>query len=80
MPARRARGIDSKLYLPAIHLLRFYRERFGHREGSSPSVRTVAGRSRPLPFFPELSDAEVERVVAALSGVVDSQRTTRRAV
>ncbi|HEY2636743.1 MAG TPA: DegT/DnrJ/EryC1/StrS family aminotransferase, partial [Solirubrobacteraceae bacterium] len=27
------RGIQSKPYLPAIHLMSFYRERFGHREG-----------------------------------------------
>src|SRR5690606_18055045 len=27
--ALRARGIDAKPYLPAIHLMSFYRERFG---------------------------------------------------
>ncbi len=32
----RERGVDSKPYLPAIHLLSFYRERFGHREGEFP--------------------------------------------
>ena len=32
----RERGVDSKPYLPAIHLMSFYRERFGHREGEFP--------------------------------------------
>jgi perosamine synthetase len=29
--AMRERGVDTKPYLPAIHLMSFYRERFGHR-------------------------------------------------
>jgi perosamine synthetase len=68
----RARGIDSKPYLPAIHLMSFYRERFGHREGEFPVCEDVAARSLALPFFPELTDGEVERVVAALTEVVET--------
>ena len=50
--ALRARGIQSKPYLPAIHLMSFYRERFGHREGEFPVCEDVAARSIALPFFP----------------------------
>ena len=53
----RARGIDSKPYLPAIHLMSFYRERFGHREGEFPVCEDVAARSLALPFYPELTEA-----------------------
>jgi perosamine synthetase len=67
----RARGIDSKPYLPAIHLMSFYRERFGHREGEFPVCEDVAARSLALPFFPELTDGEVERVVAALTEILE---------
>src|SRR4051794_13085472 len=31
--ALRDRGVQSKPYLPAIHLMSYYRETFGHREG-----------------------------------------------
>jgi perosamine synthetase len=68
--AMRERGIDTKPYLPAIHLLSFYRERFGYREGDFPVCEDVAARSLALPFFPELSDGEVEQVVDALTAVV----------
>ena len=68
----RARGIDSKPYLPAIHLMSFYRERFGHREGEFPVCEDVARRSLALPFFPELTDGEVERVVEAFTAVLDA--------
>jgi perosamine synthetase len=72
----RALGVDSKPYLPAIHLYRFYRERFGHRDGEFPVCEDVARRSLALPFFPELTDGQIERVGTALTQVVDSLRAS----
>ena len=60
----------SKPYLPAIHLMSFYRERFGHREGEFPVCEDVAARSVALPFFPQLSDDEVYAVAQALKAVI----------
>jgi perosamine synthetase len=62
-----AAGVQSKPYLPAIHLMSFYRERFGHREGEHPRCEEIAARSLALPFFPEMSEGQVARVGAALS-------------
>jgi perosamine synthetase len=70
--AMRERGVDTKPYLPAIHLMSFYRERFGHREGEFPVCEDVAARSLALPFFPELTEGEVEQVAAALRDVIES--------
>ena len=58
--------MQSKPYLPAIHLMSFYRERFGHRAGEFPVCEDVAARSVALPFFPAMSEAQVERVAEAL--------------
>ena len=71
----RVRGIDSKPYLPAIHLMSFYRERFGHREGEFPICEDVARRSLALPFFGELSEGQVDRVTGALTAIVAGART-----
>jgi perosamine synthetase len=60
------RGIQSKPYLPAIHLMSFYRERFGQREGEFPVCEDVAARSLALPFFPAMSEGQVARVGEAL--------------
>ncbi len=60
------RGIDSKAYLPCIHLMPHYRERFGFAEGQFPVAEAVSRRSLALPFFTAMGEAEVERVVAAL--------------
>ena len=52
-------GIPSKPYFPAIHLMSYYRERFGHREGEFPVCEDVAARSIALPFFPQMTDGQV---------------------
>jgi len=68
-----ARGIQTKPYLPAIHLMSFYRERFGHREGEFPVCEDVSARSIALPFFPEMSEAQVERVAAELRAQLEQR-------
>ena len=66
-----AQGIQSKPYLPAIHLMSFYRERFGHREGEFPVCEDVAARSLALPFFPEITEAQIERVAERLRAIIE---------
>jgi dTDP-4-amino-4,6-dideoxygalactose transaminase len=66
----RERGIDSKPYLPAIHLMTYYREAFGHREGEFPVCEDVSARSIALPFHPGLGEGEAAQVVAALREVL----------
>ncbi len=61
-----AEGIQSKPYLPAIHLMSFYRERFGFAGGEFPLCERVAERSLALPFFPELGEGQVARVAKAV--------------
>jgi perosamine synthetase len=64
------RSIPSKPYFPAIHLMTFYRERLGHREGQFPVCEDVAARSIALPFFPSMTEGQVERVATELRGVL----------
>jgi perosamine synthetase len=66
------RAIPSKPYFPAIHLMSFYREQFGHREGQFPVCEDVAARSIALPFFPTMTEGQVERVAAELRLVLGS--------
>ncbi|HTW42135.1 MAG TPA: DegT/DnrJ/EryC1/StrS family aminotransferase [Solirubrobacteraceae bacterium] len=67
-------GIQSKPYLPAIHLMSFYRERFGHRPGEFPVCEDVAARSLALPFFPAMREGQVARVADELSAVLAPRR------
>jgi perosamine synthetase len=61
------KGIASKAYLPCIHLLPPYRERFGFRGGEFPIAERVADRSLALPFFTSMSESQVDRVCTALA-------------
>jgi perosamine synthetase len=60
-------GVQSKAYLPCIHLLPFYRERFGFRDGQFPVAERTARRSLALPFFTAMREAEVDRIAGALA-------------
>jgi perosamine synthetase len=71
-------GVQSKPYLPAIHLMSFYRERFGHREGEFPVCEEVALRSLALPFFPQMTEGQVARVAQQLTAVLDQARAGAR--
>ena len=76
------RGVQSKPYLPAIHLMSFYRERFGHRPGEFPVCEDVAARSIALPFFPGIEERQIERVAQELQvalGQGGAGRTARPA-
>jgi perosamine synthetase len=67
------RGIASKAYLPSIHLLPPYRERFGFVGGEFPVAERVAERSLALPFFNSMSESQVDRVCTALGEALGKQ-------
>jgi perosamine synthetase len=69
-------GVQSKPYLPAIHLMSFYRERFGHREGEFPVCEDIAARSLALPFFSGVGEGQVGRISSALLSTL-TRRTQR---
>jgi dTDP-4-amino-4,6-dideoxygalactose transaminase len=73
-------GIASKEYLPCIHLQPFYRERFGFRGGEFPVAERVAARSLALPFFTQMTEAQVDRVCESLRTLLAPSAPRVRAV
>jgi perosamine synthetase len=63
------RGISSKAYLPCIHLFPHLRE-LGYREGQFPVAEAASADSLALPFFPAMSEAQVERVCQELAAAL----------
>ena len=61
------RGIAAKAYMPCIHLMPHYRERFGYREGQFPVSEDASERLLALPFFGGIAELEVDRVCEALA-------------
>ena len=66
-------GVASKAYLPCIHLMPPYRERFGFTEGQFPIAERVAERSLALPFFTSMTESQVDRVCTALGEALGIQ-------
>jgi perosamine synthetase len=60
-------GIASRAYLPCIHLLPPYRDRFGFKGGEFPVAERVSERSLALPFFTTMTEGQVDRVCTALA-------------
>ena len=65
-------GIEAKAYMPCIHLLPHYRERFDLRQGQFPVAEEASSRLVALPFFGAMGEAQVERVTAALGAALDA--------
>jgi perosamine synthetase len=64
-----ARGIASKAYLPCIHLFPQLRE-LGYREGQFPVAEAASAHSLALPFFPAMSEGQVDRVCQELGAAL----------
>jgi len=71
MEKMKARNIGCGVHYPPIHLFKMYRER-GFKEGMFPMAESVGRRIVSLPMFWRMSEADVERVVKAVSEVLAS--------
>jgi dTDP-4-amino-4,6-dideoxygalactose transaminase len=63
-------GIGTGWHFRPVHLHRFYREKYGYREGDFPVAEHIGQRTVSLPLSPVLSDVDVERVIASVRAVV----------
>ena len=65
-------GVATSRYLPSIHLQPYMREQFGFGEGMFPVSEDTSARTLALPFFTEITEAQQERVCAALARALDA--------
>ena len=63
-------GIEAGLYVPAVHLQPYMRERYGFPEGMCPVAEDACSRTLALPFFPQLEAHDQELVAGALEAAL----------
>jgi perosamine synthetase len=63
-------GIQSRPYLPCIHLQRYMRERYGFREWMFPVAEETSRKTLALPFYSGIDPEDQERVVDALRAAI----------
>jgi len=61
-----AHGVATLIYYPRpLHLQKVYAD-LGYREGDFPKAEEVSRKILPLPIYPELSDEQVDYVIATV--------------
>jgi perosamine synthetase len=70
--ALRDRGIGVQVHYIPVHLHPFYRQRLGTGPGLCPVAETAYEHVLSLPIFPQMTDADVESVVAAVAQSVEA--------
>ena len=64
------RGIGVGIHYRPVHLEPYYREKHGHAPGEFPVAEDAGERVLSLPFWPEITEAEVLRVVETLGDTI----------
>jgi UDP-4-amino-4-deoxy-L-arabinose-oxoglutarate aminotransferase len=65
-----AMGIGVAVNYRAVHLLTFYRERFGFKPGMFPHAEEIGDRTLTLPLYPWIKLDDVEYVAERYRAVV----------
>ena len=65
-----ARGVGVAVNYRAVHLTKFYRERFGFRRGMFPEAERIGDSTITIPLWPAMTDAQVDEVIAAVREAV----------
>ncbi len=71
-------GIGSSNYFSPIHLQPYIAERFGFARGDFPVCEAIADRTIALPFFGNMTEAQVERVSGCLVGALQATERDAR--
>lgn len=65
----KSQGIGVGVHYPAMHLFSLFRAR-GHARGDFPAAEDIGARTVTLPLFPSMTQADVDRVCAAVGVAV----------
>jgi len=67
MQGMKERNIGTGLHYRAVHLYPYYRDKFGFKRGDFPKAEAISDRIVSLPLFPAMTDADQDRVIAAMT-------------
>jgi dTDP-4-amino-4,6-dideoxygalactose transaminase len=60
------REVGVAVNFRAIHLLKYYREKFKYKKGDFPVAEQIGGQTISLPLYPMLRDDEVDYVIKSV--------------
>jgi dTDP-4-amino-4,6-dideoxygalactose transaminase len=71
------RGIGAVVNYNPIHLMTYFVERFGFRQGDFPIAERLGGAVLSLPFYPGMSNQEADEVIGAVAEIVTATASER---
>ena len=63
-------GIGTGIHFIALHLHPYYQKQFGFKKGDFPNAEFISERTLSLPLSANLTDKDVDDVIAAVRKVV----------
>lgn len=72
------RGIGTSVHFIPLHLMSYWRRRYGLKPEDFPVALRLYRAAVSLPLYPSLTDEEIERVVAAVRATGERFRVRRR--
>ncbi len=56
-------GIGISVHFKPVHLMKFYRDKYGFTEGDFPVAEKIYRKTITLPLYPKLTDSEVKYII-----------------
>jgi len=66
MEELKAKGIGTQVHYIPVHLLPYYRENFGFKEGDFPRAEHYYHQCLSIPLYPRMTDEDVQQVIDAV--------------
>lgn len=70
----RSINIGTGLHYDALHLHPYYQRKYGFKRGDFPSVEYISDRTISLPFFPSMTEEDVEYVISGVKKIIKKYR------
>lgn len=70
----KAQGIQTSIHYPVVHLFKYYRDRFGYREGMLPIAEEASSREVTLPLHTLMKDEDVELIASKIKDALNGRR------
>ena len=68
------RGVGAGVHFIPVHLHPYYKQICGYQAGEYPQAEQVFERILSLPLYPKMTNRDVEKVIAAVTGLVKRYR------
>lgn len=64
------KGIQVAVNYRAIHLLKYYSEKYGYKAGDFPCAEKIGSSTITLPLYPKLTSKEVDYIIKSVNEIV----------